>query len=96
MDHIDGFLYIDPSLDPWDEACLVVKDGHFDVLLGGTQQETHYRQHSKAWSMWEGKRLNLKKGPIKGWNSRRLNRKEEREKKGEERLGTLGKQSKEP
>jgi hypothetical protein len=33
VDYIDGFLYIEPSLHPWDEAYLIVVKDHFDVLL---------------------------------------------------------------
>ena len=29
----DGFLYIKPSLHPWDEAYSVMMDDHFDVFL---------------------------------------------------------------
>ena len=32
-DYIDSFLYIKPSLHPWDEAYLVLMDDRFDVLL---------------------------------------------------------------
>ena len=32
-DYIDSFLYIKPSLHPWDVACLVLMDDPFDVLL---------------------------------------------------------------
>ena len=30
---VDGFSYMEPSLHPWDEAYLIMMDGHFDVLL---------------------------------------------------------------
>jgi hypothetical protein len=33
VDYIDGFLYIEPSLHPWDEAYLAMMDDHFDVFL---------------------------------------------------------------
>jgi hypothetical protein len=33
VDYIDGFLYIEPSQHPWDEAYLIVMDDHFDVFL---------------------------------------------------------------
>jgi hypothetical protein len=33
VDYIDGFLYIEPYLHPWDEAYLNMMDDHFDVLL---------------------------------------------------------------
>jgi hypothetical protein len=31
VDYVDGFMYIKPSLHPWDEAYLVMMDDHFDV-----------------------------------------------------------------
>jgi hypothetical protein len=31
MDYIDGFLYIELSLHPWDEAYLIMMDDHVDV-----------------------------------------------------------------
>ena len=33
LDYVDGFLYIKPSLHPWDEAYSVMMDDHFDVFL---------------------------------------------------------------
>ena len=33
VDSIDGFLCIEPSLHPWDEAYLIMEDDHFDVFL---------------------------------------------------------------
>jgi hypothetical protein len=33
LDYVDGFPYIEPLLQPWDEAYLIMVDGHFDVLL---------------------------------------------------------------
>ena len=33
VDYVDGFLYIKPSLNPWDEAYLIMMDDHFDVFL---------------------------------------------------------------
>jgi len=33
VDNIDGFLYIEPSLHPWDEAYVIMMDDPFDVLL---------------------------------------------------------------
>jgi hypothetical protein len=33
VDYADGFLYIKPSLHPWDEASLVMMDDHFEVVL---------------------------------------------------------------
>jgi hypothetical protein len=33
VDYVDGFLYIIPSLHPWDEAYLVMMDDLFDVIF---------------------------------------------------------------
>jgi hypothetical protein len=33
VNYIDGFLYIELFLYPWNEAYLVVVNDHFDVLL---------------------------------------------------------------
>ena len=33
VDYVDGFLYIETSLHPWDEAYLVMMDVCFDVFL---------------------------------------------------------------
>jgi hypothetical protein len=33
MDYIHGFLYIEPSLYPWDEAYLILVNDPFDVFL---------------------------------------------------------------
>jgi hypothetical protein len=33
VDYVDGFLYIEPSLHPWDEAYLIVVNDRFDVFL---------------------------------------------------------------
>ena len=33
VDYIDGFLYIEPSLHPWDEAYLIMMDDCFVVYL---------------------------------------------------------------
>ena len=33
MDYIDGFLYIDPSLHPWDEAYLFMVNDCLDWFL---------------------------------------------------------------
>ena len=33
VDYVDGFLYIETSLHPWDEAYLIIMDDHFDVFL---------------------------------------------------------------
>jgi hypothetical protein len=32
VDYVDGFLYIKPSLRPWDEAYVVMMDDNFDVF----------------------------------------------------------------
>jgi hypothetical protein len=31
--YVDRFPYIEPSLHPWDEACLIMMDDPFDVFL---------------------------------------------------------------
>ena len=33
MDYIYRFVYVEPTLHPWDEAYLIVIDNLFDVLL---------------------------------------------------------------
>jgi hypothetical protein len=33
VDYIDGFLYIKPSLNPWNEAYLIMTDDRIDVFL---------------------------------------------------------------
>jgi hypothetical protein len=33
LGYTDGFLYIEPSLHPWDEAYLIMMDDPFDVYL---------------------------------------------------------------
>jgi hypothetical protein len=33
VDYVDGFPYIEPSLHPWDEAYLTMRDDQFDVFL---------------------------------------------------------------
>jgi hypothetical protein len=33
VDYIDGYLYIEPSLYPWDEAYLIMVNNLFDVFL---------------------------------------------------------------
>ena len=33
VDYIDGFLYIETSLHPWDEAYLIVFNDGFDMFL---------------------------------------------------------------
>jgi hypothetical protein len=32
-DYIDGFPYVEPSLNPWDEAYMTMMDDRFDVFL---------------------------------------------------------------
>jgi hypothetical protein len=38
MDYIDGFLYIKPSLHPWNEAYLIMMDDRFDVFLNSVSK----------------------------------------------------------
>jgi hypothetical protein len=33
VDYVDGFLYIKPSLHPWNEAYLIMMNDPFDVFL---------------------------------------------------------------
>ena len=33
VDCINGFLYIEPTLHPWDEAYLIIENDVFDVFL---------------------------------------------------------------
>jgi hypothetical protein len=33
VDFVDGFLYTEPSLHPWDEAYLIMVTDCFDVFL---------------------------------------------------------------
>jgi hypothetical protein len=33
VDSVEGFLYIEPSLHPWDAAYLIMIDDHFNVFL---------------------------------------------------------------
>lgn len=33
VDHVDGFLYFETSLYPWDESYLIMTDYHFKVIL---------------------------------------------------------------
>jgi hypothetical protein len=33
VDYMDGFLYIEPSMNPWDEAYLIMMDDPFNVFL---------------------------------------------------------------
>jgi hypothetical protein len=33
VDYVDGFLYVEPSLHPWDEAYLIMVNDHFDMFL---------------------------------------------------------------
>ena len=33
MDYVAGFLYIEPSLHPWDEGSLIMMDVHLDGFL---------------------------------------------------------------
>ena len=34
MDYVYPFIYIEPSLNVWDEVYLIMVDDHFYVLLG--------------------------------------------------------------
>ena len=34
VDYVDGFPYIEASLHPWDEACLIMMDDCFDMSFG--------------------------------------------------------------
>jgi hypothetical protein len=38
LDYVDGFLYIEPSLHPWDETYLVRMDDYFDVFLDSVSE----------------------------------------------------------
>jgi hypothetical protein len=38
MDYIDGFLYIKPSLYPWNKTYLVRMDDFFNVFLGSVSE----------------------------------------------------------
>jgi hypothetical protein len=38
VDYIDEFLYIKPSLHPWNEAYLVMMDDSFDVFLDSVSE----------------------------------------------------------
>ena len=33
VNYVDGFLYIEPSLHPWDETHLIMVNDRFDVFL---------------------------------------------------------------
>jgi len=33
VDYVDGLLYIEPSLKPWDEAYLIMMDDCLEVFL---------------------------------------------------------------
>jgi hypothetical protein len=33
VNYVNGFLYIEPSLHPWDEAFLIMVDDVFDVFM---------------------------------------------------------------
>jgi hypothetical protein len=37
VNYVDGFLYIKPSLHPWDEAYMIMMDDSFDVFWGSVQ-----------------------------------------------------------
>jgi hypothetical protein len=38
LDYVDGFLYIEPSLHPWDETYLVSVGDCFDVFLDSVSE----------------------------------------------------------
>ena len=38
VDYMDGFPYIKQSLNPWNDAYLVVMDDHFDVFLDSVNE----------------------------------------------------------
>jgi hypothetical protein len=38
LDYVDGFLYIKPSLHPWNEIFLVRMDDFFDVFLDSVSE----------------------------------------------------------
>ncbi|ERE73754.1 hypothetical protein H671_5g13958 [Cricetulus griseus] len=38
VDYIDGFLYVEPSLNPWDEAYLIMVDDFSDMFLDSVRQ----------------------------------------------------------
>jgi len=33
LDYVNGFLYIEPTLHPWDEAYLIMVNDGFDLFL---------------------------------------------------------------
>jgi hypothetical protein len=39
VDYVDGFLYSEPSLHPWDEIYLIIMDDHFDVFLDSVRED---------------------------------------------------------
>ena len=42
VDNIDGFLYIEPSLHPWDVAYLIMMDDSFDVFLDSVSENFYF------------------------------------------------------
>jgi hypothetical protein len=54
MDYVDGFLYIKPSLHPWNETYFVRMDDCFDVFLDSVSEnfiEDFYIDiHNGNWS----------------------------------------------
>ena len=38
LDYVDGFLYIEPLLHPWDDTYLVRMDDCFDVFLDSVRE----------------------------------------------------------
>jgi hypothetical protein len=52
VDYVDGFSYIEPSLNPWDEAYLIMAGDVFDVFLDSVFKSfwinVHKRNHSES------------------------------------------------
>jgi hypothetical protein len=56
VDCVDGFLYIKLSLNPWDEAYLIMMDDYFDLVLDSVYEniieycciDIHKRNWSKV------------------------------------------------
>jgi hypothetical protein len=38
VDYVDRFLYIEPSLHPWDETYLIVMDDPFNIFLDSVSE----------------------------------------------------------
>ena len=54
VDYVDGFSYIEPSLQPWNEVYLIMVDDVFDVYLDSVcEYFTEYfciNVHKRNWS----------------------------------------------